>query len=233
LTTKIFAVRIGTKYDQSVEDYINSKLPNVTWIRDEVDGMRLQWNKLRVMNMDIDEPVLVIDIDMLFINDYMKAIEYPIKRGEFLSAKSWWKDTKKGNFSLNGGFQKYYPKDCKYIYDEFMKKPQYWMNYFIENGVTIGEVNGEQFFVETMVKRKLNLKFLPTSWFFRYSEDYDDKNHIYKSELKKYKIYLNSQNSHYPGGWAYLGGEFNDSIKIVHFMNTDFNINIIKKYDKN
>ena len=85
---KIFAVRIGNKFGQDVEDYINSKLPNVTWIRDEIDGVRLQWNKMRVMNMDLDEPVVVIDIDLEFINDYMDAINYPIERGEFLSAKS-------------------------------------------------------------------------------------------------------------------------------------------------
>ena len=39
---KIFAVRIGNKFGQDVEDYINSKLKNVTWIRDELDGVRLQ-----------------------------------------------------------------------------------------------------------------------------------------------------------------------------------------------
>ncbi len=60
--TKVFALRIGEKFGQDVEDYINSKIPNVTWIRDELDGVRLQWNKMRVMNMDNDEPVVVIDL---------------------------------------------------------------------------------------------------------------------------------------------------------------------------
>ena len=59
--TKVFALRIGEKFGQDVEDYINSKIPNVTWIRDELDGVRLQWNKMRVMNMDIDEPVVVMN----------------------------------------------------------------------------------------------------------------------------------------------------------------------------
>jgi len=220
--TKIFAVRIGDKYGQDVEKYINHKLGEVTWIRDEIDGMILQWNKLRIMNLNIDEPVLVIDIDMLFINDYMEAIEYPIERGEFLSANSWWKDTDKGNYKLNGGFQKYYPKDCKYIYDEFMSKPNFWMNYFLENKITTGKVNGEQFFVETMVRKKLKLKFLPDSWFFRYDSTYD--------EPKYFEEYLDLNCKH-PSGWAYLAGEFNDQIKMVHFMNTRFNLDIILKYD--
>ena len=127
---RIFAVRIGKKFEQDVEDYINSKLPNVTWIRDSLPGVNLQWNKMRVMNMDIDEPVVVIDIDLEFINDYMDAFEYPIERGEFLSAKSWWRDTVRSDlsYSVNGGFFKYYPKDCKYIYDKFMKDKFYWQN---------------------------------------------------------------------------------------------------------
>jgi hypothetical protein len=220
---KVFAVRIGDKYGQDIEDYINFKIPGVSWIRDEIDGMRLQWNKLRIMNMDIDEPVLVIDIDMLFINDYYEAINYPIERGEFLTAKSWWKDTSIDGYSLNGGFQKYYPRDCKYIYDEFMRNPNYWMNFFINNKTTIGEVNGEQFFVETFVRKKLNLKFIPVGWFYKYDERFETL------DSYRYNAYLNSN---HPDGWAYLGGEFNENIKIVHFMNADFNINTIKKYDK-
>ena len=151
--TKVFACRIGNKFGQDVEDYINSKIPNVTWIRDELDGVRLQWNKMRVMNMDIDEPVVVIDIDLEFINDYMDAINYPIERGQFLSAKSWWRDSMRSDvsYSVNGGFYKYYPKDCKYIYDKFMKDKLRWQNYYIDNGITVGPVNGEQYFVEDSV----------------------------------------------------------------------------------
>ena len=109
---RVFAVRVGDKYGPHYEDYINSKIPNVTWIKKEVVGPR-QWNKLYPMSLDIDEPVVVIDIDMMFINDYMDAINYPINRGEFLAAKSWWRDTLNKNYSVQGGFQKYYPKDCK------------------------------------------------------------------------------------------------------------------------
>ena len=119
---KTIQEELGTSSnDQEVEDYINSKLPNVNWIRDELDGVRLQWNKMRVMNMNIDEPVVVIDIDLEFINDYMEAINYPIERGDFLSAKSWWRDSLRDDvsYSVNGGFFKYYPKDCKYIFEKF------------------------------------------------------------------------------------------------------------------
>ena len=108
MDTKVFAIRIGDKYGQDVEDYVNSKIPNVTWIREEKDGFKLQWNRLHLMNSDIKGPILTIDIDMLFINDYMKAIDYPIERGEFLTAKSWWRDSLRDDvsYSVNGGFFK-------------------------------------------------------------------------------------------------------------------------------
>ena len=204
---RIFAVRIGKKFGQDVEDYINSKLPNVTWIRDSLPGVNLQWNKMRVMNMDIDEPVVVIDIDLEFINDYMDAFEYPIERGEFLSAKSWWRDTVRSDlsYSVNGGFFKYDPKDCKYIYDKFMKDKFYWQNYYIKNGTTVGPVNGEQYFVEDSVKEKLKLKFLPETWFC-------------KSVKNPSKDWWARMNTLYPGDWLYLDGEYNKEIKIIHEM---------------
>lgn len=199
MAIRIFCVRIGDKYGPEYEDYINSKLPNVTWIREEFIG-RLQWNKLIPMSMDLDEPIVVLDIDMLFVNDYMDAINYPIQQGEFLSMRSWWND-KPG---LQGGFQKYYPKDCKYIYDKFIKDPEYWQQYYIKNGSTIGPVNGEQFFIQDTVNEKLDLKYLPESWYTRWKEDAD------------YDWIVN-ENTRYPGGWLYLGG-LNPDIRIVHFL---------------
>jgi len=205
--TKVFAVRIGTKYGQDVEDYINSKIPNVTWIRDEEMHFYFQWNKLRVMNLNIDEPVVVIDIDMEFINDYMEAIDYPIERGEFLTIKSWWRDTSNENYNMNGGFEKFYPIDCKYIYEKFKKDPIYWSKYYINNGTTVGPVNGEQYFVEDCVKERLTLKFLPETWVipFRVKRDFE---------------FMNQLNFLYPGDYAYYGNnDFNEDIKILHYCN--------------
>ena len=178
----------------------------MTWIRDELDGVRLQWNKMRVMNMDFDEPVVVIDIDLEFINDYMDAINYPIERGQFLSAKSWWRDTARSDlsYSVNGGFFKYYPKDCKYIYEKFMKDKLYWQRFYIDNGTTVGPVNGEQYFVEDSVKERLDLKFLPETWFT-------------KSVKNPTKDWWARMNTLYPGDWLYLDG-YNPDIKIIHQM---------------
>ena len=148
---KIVAIRIGDKYGPEYETYLQKKLPQheFIWVREPYDKrVALQWNKMWAMQMDIDEPICVIDIDILLVNDYNKLFDYPIKKGQFVAIPGWWRDTRKNSYKINGGFFKYYPKECKYIYDKFNKDIEYWQQYYIKNGTTQGPVNGEQYFVE-------------------------------------------------------------------------------------
>ena len=159
---KIIAVRIGTKYGPKYEEYLESKLPEYEfiWVREPIrDDVQLQWNKMYGMSLDIDEPICVMDIDVVLENDYKQIFEYPIERGEFVAMPGWWRDSNP-EYLINGGFFKYYPKDCRYIYDQFMSNTDKWQKYYIENGTTRGPVNGEQHFVEDHVKQKLKLKIM-------------------------------------------------------------------------
>ena len=218
---KIFAVRIGDKYGIEYENYLKDKLSeyDLNFIREPFDPrVQLQWNKMSVMNMDIDEPIVIIDIDVLLVNDYKKLFDYTIERGEFLSISGWWRDTSKSEYKLNGGFFKYYPTDCKYIYEKFMKNPIYWQSYYIKNGTTKGPVNGEQHFVEDSVKEKLKLKLIPDSWVTRWCADdtiLNGKDYtIWQKEItEKYKNITNND-------YIYLGGEFYNDIKLVHFTHS-------------
>jgi len=215
---KIFAVRIGDRYGPEYEKYLEDKLPEYefVWIREQINSkVLMQWNKMYAMNTGIDEPVCVMDIDMLLINDYKKIFEYPIERGEFLSIPGWWRDTEREGYSLNGGFFKYYPTDCQYIYDKFMQDIDYWQNYYIKNGVTKGPINGEQYFVEDSVNEKLKLKLIPTSWVTRWCSDEAVINgqdmHTWQSKtMTKYQKLTGNE-------YIYLGGEFHPDIKLVHF----------------
>ena len=70
------------------ETYLESKLPEheFIWIREPYhDQVTLQWNKMWGMQLDIDEPICVMDIDVLLVNDYKKVFDYPIQRGEFVA----------------------------------------------------------------------------------------------------------------------------------------------------
>ena len=134
---KIITIRIGDRYGPEYEKYLEEKLPEYEfiWIRKPIrEDVLLQWNKMYAMSLDIDEPVIVMDIDVLLTNNYKELFEYPVKKGQFISIPGWWRDTEYKRYKINGGFFKYYPKDCKYIYDKFMQDPNLWQNFYIKRG---------------------------------------------------------------------------------------------------
>jgi hypothetical protein len=229
---KVFCVRIGDKYGQEYEDYIERKLGShyeVIWIREPIqDNVKLQWNKMYPMSLDLDEPVCVIDIDLLLINDYRKAFDYPVEKGQFLAMRAWWRDTLNPDYSINGGFLKYYPKDCNYIFDKFMSDPEHWQTYYIDTGITMGPVNGEQYFVEDSVREELELIHLPSSWAVRWLSDDDLPDNVYlewqNHFTKKYKIETGND-------YVYLG-DFYDDIKLVHFTHAENLPHTWKHYQK-
>ena len=49
------------------------------------EDVLLQWNKMYAMSLDIDEPIVVMDIDVLLTNNYKELFEYPVKKGQFVS----------------------------------------------------------------------------------------------------------------------------------------------------
>ena len=217
---KIVAVRIGDKYGPEYETYLEEKLPEheFIWVREPIrHDVTLQWNKMYGMGLDLDEPICVMDIDIILENDYQKVFDFPIERGEFAAMPGWWRDSNK-EFEINGGFFKYYPKDMKHIYDIFMKDVDYWQQHFIKNGVTKGPVNGEQHFVEQHVRETpgLTLKLLPNEWFTRWHSQFNmsDKQYVtwqYKL-TEKYKALTGND-------YIWMG-EFHEDIKFVHFTHS-------------
>jgi hypothetical protein len=207
MEVKVFGVRVGDRYGPEYEDYLKSKIPNIEFLNEEKEGFIKQWNKIHFFNLDYNEPIVVIDIDILLENNYMEMINYPCEEGEFISLHSWWEgqDETKSCF-INGGFYKFWPKSTKYIYNEFKENKLHWEQYFIKNGFKKGPVNGEENFVELMVKKRLKLKVVPWDWCIRMDSTYQhDKN------------WLLDLNTRYPGEWAYMGGDFNENIKFVHY----------------
>jgi len=193
------AVRIGSKYGREYEEYLESKLPGIQFLRENKDELMLQWNKLHFFNLDVEGPVCVIDIDIELHGDYCQLFEYPIVRGQFLSMRQWWDPNRK--CEINGGFYKFYPADTKYIYDKLMKNPEYWMAYYIKQGIKPGPVNGEENFVDMMVRKKLDLKFVPDEWCCRMSND-----------IK----FITRQNKLSKLPYVYLD-RYHPEVKLVHF----------------
>lgn len=212
---KIVAVRIGDRYGPEYETYLESKLPNYEfiWVREPFDPrVQLQWNKMWAMTLDLDEPICVIDIDILLINDYEQIFEYPIQRGQFLAAPGWWRwghEDLEERFRINGGFYKYYPTDCRYIFDKFMDNPYHWQTIYIKEGFTSGPVNGEQHFINDTAKEQLELIKLPDEWFCRMEAREENKG-VLTTLNKRF-----NQVTNHP--YMYMGGHFWPTIKFVHF----------------
>ena len=214
---KIIAVRIGDKYGIEYEKYLEKKLLQyeIIWIHEPYHpDVKLQWNKMLGMQLEINEPICVMDIDILLTTDYNKVFDFPIKRGQFAAMPGWWRDRRNG-YKINGGFFKYYPQDCRYIYDKFMSDINKWQQFYIENGTTQGPVNGEQHFVEDSVKEGLELITLPDAWFTRWVVDEDIN---YGKNMSKWNIEMVRRYRELTGNeYIYLGGEFHPDIKFVHF----------------
>jgi len=227
---KIIAVRIGERYGPEYETYLESKLPEYEfhWVREPMaDNIKLQWNKMYGMTLEQDEPICVMDIDILLINDYKKIFEYPIEPGQFLAAPGWWRDLtgeEAKRFSINGGFYKYYPRDCRYIYDKFMNNPEHWQKKYIEEGFTSGPVNGEQHFIEDSVNEQLELVKLPNAWFCRMDARADRFARHTLPTLNR--LYTERTGNAY----MFLGDEFHSDIKYVHFTHMDNHPHDWEKY---
>ena len=207
---KIYAVRVGDKYGEHYE----KALPFVDhWIRHEEAGVRLQWNKLRCFEGE-KCPVIVIDIDLTFMNDYQELFSLPVERGEFLTTRNWWGQDNPVTmkYKIAGGFYKFWPEDTEYILDIFHEDPLRWQNYYIENGTTVGPVNGEMNFVEDCVRGRignnpLKMKFVPDAWHTKWKNE-PTKEYMYRMS----KLYDND--------YLWLG-DFHPDIKLVHYAMED------------
>ena len=106
-----------------------------------------------------------------------------------------------------------------------------WQSYYIEAGIAKGPVNGEQYFVEDSVKERLELVTLPDAWFTRWVTD---ESINYGKDMTKWQVQLTNKYRKLTGNdFIYLGGEFHEDIKLVHFthrMNQPHNWEDYKKF---
>ena len=126
-------------------------------------------------------------------------------------------------------FFKYYPKECKYIYDKFMKDIEYWQQYYIKNGTTSGPVNGEQYFVEDSANERLEVITTPDSWCTRWTSNEDV---IYGKDMTEWQVKISQKYRELTGNpYIYLD-KFHPDIKFVHFTHSINKPTEWKDYDK-
>ena len=162
---QVFCIRVGNKLGQLYEEYLKEKLFEYDFIciKEPYDqNVSYQWNKLYLMNLNIDEPICVINPDILLLNDYKQLFNTPIKQGQFIATPKWWENNKQ--YNIDNCFYKFYPKDCKYIYDKFISNIDNFQNEYKSNKFTFEIQDGEQYFIENNIKEKLELITVPNEW---------------------------------------------------------------------
>jgi len=228
---KIFSIRIGHKLSQLYEEYLKYKLLdyNFSCIREQYhNNVLYQWNKLYLMNLDLNEPICLINPDVLLLNDYEELINYPIKQGQFIATSKWWENNNR--YTIDNCFYKFFPKDCKYIYDKFILNVDECQNEYKPNQFTFEIQDGEQYFIEDNIKEKLELIKVPDNWSDRcLPGKYDNVKFDNNVKIVSFKNYYDDPlNIKKPHEWPYYKlynkNNFENKFYISDYKDTDKSI---------
>ena len=171
----------------------------------------LQWHKVKFHKMNFadiptGEKCLILDIDWIVTGDMDHILNYDLPERTFGCFERWWSNLRH-LCKINGGFQMYYMGDTHRLWMTFSKNPDHWQTYYVKNGLATGPVNGEQNFIDMHVE--LDREWLPMKWFAKWQED---------DWLKIQKNWNEDVTEEEP---YYMGGDFAETIKMVHFSNAD------------
>ncbi len=198
-------------YSGAVEMYVYTDRPelfdntlNVIAINHNI--CERQWYKMDFMgpmNDHLDEPIIVMDIDMNIISCVDDLVDIPTDRHDFYAIDRWWRPSH-DNLPINGGMYKYYPNTCRSIYDEFYKNPSMWQSKY--KSPSSGPVHGEQSCVWELLRATHVIKTFPGQSIIRYRKDVPDTMEIYGNR------YCKTFNLPY----MISGGQYHPSISIIH-----------------
>ncbi len=117
-----------------------------------------QWYKMDFMGMintGLDEPIIVLDLDLTILRNIDFIIDMPIERNDFIAINRWWRAPGQP-MNINGGMYKYYPQTCQHIFNTFYSAPLFWQNNYRQ--YSANAVTGEQYFVWEHARLSHNIK---------------------------------------------------------------------------
>lgn len=210
----ILGVKVGTKY--SSEDV--NKLPIDICLTDDPSGIKcdyvlieesdkwkkLQWHKTTFFRKNFGglsngTEVIVMDIDQHII-DLDSIIKFPYDK--FCAFRRWWM-TEHGEMS--GGLYKFRIGELSIIDDNFTPE---WQEYWVKNKMVRPPVNGEQNYVEMMMKN--NITYFPDDWCTKWTNS-DIRNNMIEQDFHCLT-----------GDLLRIGNEWNDNLKIIHYAGTGY-----------
>mgnify|MGYP000190911516 CR=1 FL=1 len=181
----------------------------------ERDDVQKQWYKIDFHHMPwLQGKCIILDIDYLVISNVDDILGWDLLPKHFGCNYRWWSILTKF-CEINGGFQMFNQGDTKHLYDIFYSDPEYWQQYYIQKMHTEPPVNGEQNFVDHHCQ--CDRSWLPQEWFAKYHlEELSKIQEMWHERVNKTDPY-------------FMGGEFNEQIKMVHFSNSN---NMIHESDE-
>lgn len=185
---------------------------------DNPEEFKLQWHKIKFHksgfgDIPAGEKCLILDIDWIITGNMDEILSYDLSKNTFGCFERWWSNLTR-LCKINGGFQMYHMGDTDHLWEEFVKDPEYWQEYYINNGLASGPVNGEQNFIDEHVG--LDRAWLPMDWFAKYQSE---------SISKIQSNWVHTVGISDP---FFMGGEFHDTIRMVHFSDSDNNMELVE-----
>lgn len=179
--------------------------------------IKAHWCKLNFFNpmfgdQKPGDDIIVMDIDQMVCGDLTEMITYQCGPNDLVSYESWWNRHKeKGNtITINGGWYKFKSGAHMYLWERFIRDPEYWQMYYYKAGTVHLPYYGEQNFVEdTVLKAKKNIAHLPGHWVTKWT------NRLAENRKLEYK-YQELFNQDYM-----ILDDINPVIKIIHFTGKD------------
>lgn len=196
-----FKVHCYTTYDKDLFDDSIEVLPLAKDI-----GWR-QWHKVDFFNMaPVGQVCFISDLDWTFVGDVTDIFSAPVSSGELVAPHRWWTRGKGRGYTINGGLYKFIGGDHKYIPDTFYQDTEYWMMKYIRMRLALPPVNGEQNFVDQMLRvNGGTIKYFePQDAFGRVPPDHEhaiEYNLLYSSTFGE--------------DWLWMGGEFNPKVRMI------------------
>ena len=173
------------------------------------DKIKKHWHKLKFFSPHFayqkpGDDIIIMDIDQVITGNVDGLIGHPVNNNELLTYGVWWHS--KPALNINGGFYKFKSGSLKYVWDDFIKNPEYWQLHYYNIGDVHMKYYGEQNYVFwKMEEYKAKLRKTPEHWICKYSTDYQENFYLNKMYCDKF------------GTDYMILGDVHKYIKVVHF----------------
>jgi len=176
--------------------------------------VKKHWHKLKFFSPNFadqhpGDDIIVMDIDQVITGNVDDLIGYAVGDNELVTYGSWWNSS----LDTNGGFYKFKSGSLKFIWDEFIRNPDYWQMHYYNYGVVHFKYYGEQNYVNLKTQNHdVKITKTPEEWISKYHSDFSENCILNTMYCDKFDVdYM-------------MLDDVNEKIKVVHFTGPGRNI---------